>query len=148
MKTYIADSLDGKIYYVAEVSGEWYIFLSEPEDIFGTRLVSTSNAWRKLEANTFLEILEGFKELANKLEDFESEFGDFKIDEKKRVSAPRWLALDDYETDDIPCLHTPSGRIIKITPLEDGLSMADGEKDLLDEAQSFYLKYVKRIQRH
>ena len=147
MKSYIADSLDGKIYYAAQTGGKWCIFLSEAEGIFKTRLIPTADAWRELSANELLDMLEGFKELAGKLEGFEGKFVDFNIDEKKRVLAPRWLALDDYETEDVPCLHVPSGSIVKMTPLEDGLSMADGEKDLLDEAQSFYLKYVKRIQR-
>ena len=145
MKTYIADSLDENIYYAAKVDGRWYIFLSEAQGVFATRLIPTSGEWRAIEPDKLLELIEGFNELAGKLEGFEGKLGDFKIDEEKQVSAPEWLALDDYKTEDIPCLHVSSGRIVVITPLEGGLSMAEGEKDLLDEAQSFYLKYVKRI---
>lgn len=145
MKTYLADALGENIYYAAQTGGKWYIFLSEVQGVFATRLVPTSGEWRFLEPEKLLELIEGFNELAGKLEGFEGKLGDFKVDEKKQVSAPEWLALDDYKTEDIPCLHVSSGRIVKITPLEGGLSIAEGDKDLLDAAQAFYLEYVKQI---
>ena len=147
MNTYIADSLDGKIYYAAQTGGKWYIFLSEAEGAFKTRLIPTAGAWLALSSDKLLDMLEGFKELANKLEDFEGKLGDFKIDKHVQADAPEWLALDDYKTEDVPCLHVPSGRVVKMTPLEGGLSMAEGDKDFLDAAQAFYLEYVKSMEK-
>ena len=143
MRTYLADALGEEIYYAAEIGGKWYIFLSEVQGVFATRLVPTSGEWRALEPDKLLELIEGFNELAGKLEGFDGKLGDFKIEEDKQVSEPEWLALDDYESVDVPCLHVPSGRIVKITPLEGGLSMAEGDQDLLPAAQAFYSEYIK-----